>query len=83
MAGFRSRVTPADAPDGTPPLRLLVGDEDTARGPGQEMLDALVEAGMDATFEAFPGVDHGEIVDPSSSVPTVERLVELVATLGE
>ena len=47
-------------------------------GLARALAEQLAEDGYDATYTELPGIDHGEINDPSDDVGTVDAIFALV-----
>lgn len=71
-AGFR--VSLAGAEPSGPPILLMSGSEDDAAASGPSTATLLQDAGYEAEYVEFEGIDHLEVVDPAA-IPEVVNLI--------
>lgn len=67
------RPSLAHAGDAAPPMWLIAGSEDRV---GQADVEALREAGFDATGIEVPGVTHDGVTDPAAAPEIVDLIFE-------
>jgi acetyl esterase/lipase len=73
-AGFEVSLSGAE-PSG-PPILLMSGSEDDAAATGPSIATRLQEAGYEAEYVEFEGIDHLEVVDPEAVPEVVDLILE-------